>query len=418
MAQNTKVVVVGGGAVGLCVAYALNKRGMRVTVVDKGEIGVGASAGNAGMIVPSHVVPLSAPGVVAKGLRWALKQDSPFRIKPRMDWAFVKWLWRFRKSATHAHMHHAIPILRDLSLASVELFDAYVEGGLRPFGWGHSGLWMLFNSEKGRKENLDMADLAQEAGLDVEVHDAAGVCTIDPNQTAPLTGGVLYRQDAVIDPKAFMQALAHHLRDQGVTLLEQTAVTGFAQEGDQIRAAETSQGDIEAGEVVLAAGAWMPTVSRQLGLNMPVEAAKGYSVTLETEQSLPEIPAILSEAKVTVTPLGQKRMRFAGTLELAGLDASVDARRARSILRAVPHYIPDFDADAFDPSAMWSGFRPCSPDGLPMIGRVDDWANLSVATGHGMMGITLAPITGELIAQQLAGEALPDWFDALRLSRF
>lgn len=418
MVQSTDVVVVGGGVVGLCIAYALHKRGVQVTVVDKGKIGVGASAGNAGMIVPSHIVPLAAPGVVAKGLRWALKRDSPFRIKPRLDWEFAKWLWRFRKSATHAHMHHAIPILRDLSLASVELFDAYVEQGIGSFEWGHSGLWMLFNSEKGRKENLDMADLAQAAGLDVEVYDAEGVRAIDPNQTVPLTGGVLYRQDAVVDPEALVRALGRYLQAQGVKLLEETSVIGFEHHGKRIRSAQTHHGPIPAKEIVLAAGAWMPTLGRLLGMKVPVEAAKGYSVTLTTEQPLPQIPAILSEAKVTVTALGQKRIRFAGTLELAGLDSSVDVRRARSILRAVPHYLPDFDVEAFEPSTMWSGFRPCSPDGLPILGRVAGWQNLSVATGHGMMGVTLAPVSGELIAQTLCGEALPIWFDALGLSRF
>lgn len=417
MVHQADAVVVGGGIVGLCVAHALHQRGMHVVVVDKGEVGVGASAGNAGMIVPSHIVPLSAPGVVAKGLRWALRRDSPFRIKPRLDFHFLRWLWRFRRHATHAHMHHSIPVLRDMSLASVDLFDRWHANGLTEFGWGHAGLWMLFNTAKGRKENVELANLAQEAGLTAEVYDADGVHARDPHHTVPLMGGVLYPQDAVVDPGALMRALRHYLLSQGVVFLEGTSVTAFRHQGKRVQAVETSSGDIQVQEVILAAGAWMPGLCHQLGFHIPVEAAKGYSVTLPGSGPLPTTPAILTEAKVTVTPLGNQ-IRFAGTLELAGLDASVDARRARSILRAVPSYIPDFNPNTYDTSAMWSGFRPCSPDGLPIIGRVPAWANLSVATGHGMMGVTLAPVTGQLVGQLLMGEAPPAWFRHLRVGRF
>lgn len=417
MVQQADAVVVGGGIVGLCVAHALHQRGMYVVVVDKGKIGVGASAGNAGMIVPSHIVPLSAPGVVAKGLRWALQRDSPFRIKPRLDLHFLRWLWRFRRHATHAHMYHSIPVLRDMSLASVDLFDMWHANGLAGFGWGHAGLWMLFNTAKGRQENVELANLAQEAGLAAEVYDADGVHARDPHHTVPLTGGVLYPQDAVVDPGALMRALRQYLESQGVVCLEDISVTGFQRQHKKIQGVETAHGTIQAQEVILAAGAWMPRLCHQLGFHIPVEAAKGYSVTLPSSGPLPTIPAILTEAKVTVTPLGNQ-IRFAGTLELAGLDDSVDARRARSILRAVPSYIPDFNADTYNTSTMWSGFRPCSPDGLPIIGRVPTWANLSVATGHGMMGVTLAPVTGHLVGQLLMGETLPAWFHHLQVGRF
>ncbi len=401
MADKADVLVIGGGVVGLCAAYFLRRAGRDVTVLTRDPVGAGASAGNAGMIVPSHVVPLAAPGVIAQGLRWLAHPESPFHIKPRADAALARWLFTFRRHCTEAHVARAAPILRDLSLASVALFEE-MQNDLGDFGFEQTGLLMLYHTEKGRKENLRAAALAEDAGLAVERLDADAVRALEPGLRTPVGGAVLYRQDGRVAPDRFLHRLAEALRARGVALREGVAVTGFERRGDRLTGARTTAGFVEAESVVIAAGAWSGRLAKAAGVRLPVQPAKGYSLTLPAPHGGPRLPMILTDEKTTVTPM-RGRIRFAGTLALAGFDPSVDARRAAPIRRLARRYVPDASEDDLDRAGVWSGFRPCSPDGLPLLGRSPRHANLFFATGHGMMGVTLAPVTGQLLAELLAG---------------
>lgn len=418
MVEQEDVVVVGGGVVGLCIAQALQRQGREVTVVEKADLGAGCSKGNAGLVVPSHVIPLAAPGVIAQGMRWMLRRTSPFRIKPRLDFGLFSWLWAFRNFCNEEHVQRSIPVLRDLNLASRHLFETWTEEAtIGDFGFEPSGLLMLHTTEKGCKKDQAEAERACQAGLDVSVLDRDELDDLTTPLPASVQGGVYYHQDALLHPVRLVEGLEKHLRQKGVALRTDTAVVGFEQQKGTIRALRTTQETLQAKEIVLAAGSWSAPLAQELDLSLPVEPAKGYSVTFEAPDERPAIPFILTETKVSVTPMNGQ-MRFAGTLELAGFDASVDPHRVKPILETAAEYVPDVDPGTPEEADVWVGFRPCTPDGLPVIGRVPRYDNLVIATGHGMMGVSMAPITGQLVAEIVQGETPSIDMQLLQPARF
>lgn len=418
MAVTTEVAVIGGGAIGLCTARALQRRGREVTVIEEGRFGGQCSTGNAGLVVPSHVVPLAAPGVIGQGLRWLLRRDSPFRIKPRFDLGLLHWLWRFYRACTERHVERSIPLLRDLSLESRALYEEWARSYETDLGFRDSGLLMLHSTENGREEVHEEAEQARAAGLEVQALDREGVEEKASSLPSSVEGGVYYTQDGMLTPTRLIEALEEELSDQeNTTLSPGVGVTGFEHENGSINAIQTTSGRVKADTIVLAAGAWAAPLGDELGLDVPIEPAKGYSVTVEVPSGRPETPFILTEEKVSVTPMGEQ-VRFAGTLELAGFDASVDPYRVSPILDVANEYDPSggpVSPDTVDP---WVGFRPCTPDGLPIIGPVAQYDNLIMATGHCMLGMSLAPVTGRLVAETIEHESPTVDLAPLRLGRF
>lgn len=399
--NRSDILVIGGGIVGLSTAWYLRRAGASVAVLSRDPVATGSSAGNAGMIVPSHVVPLSAPGVISQGLRWLLNPASPFYIKARLDPDLLRWIWTFRAHCTSRHVAYAAPILAGLSLASVRLYDE-LQDTIGDYGWLQTGLMMVYRSEKYREENERGADVAAALGLRIRRLDEAATRAIEPAIRSRVTGSVLYEDDGRVDPDALLARLAAALRVAGVRIEEGVDVRSLERTASGMRVS-TKVGAHEADRVVLAAGAWSSRLARTVGLRLPVQPAKGYSITIPTpSEGAPRIPMILSEDKVTVTPM-PGRIRFGGTLALGDFDPSVDPRRyapIRDQARAYGPEVPDADLAA---DRAWSGFRPASPDGLPIVGPVRGNERLVLATGHGMMGITLGPVTGRLVADLAAG---------------
>ena len=365
-----------------------------MTVLTRDPIGEGASAGNAGMVTPSHIVPLASPGVIGQGLRWMLNPASPFHIRPRLNAALARWLWLFRQHCTDAHVERSMPILRDLSLASADCMHD-LQDDIGDIGYVQAGLLMAHRTEKGRKADLELANRAEALGLGVERLDAAALAALEPTLDSSLQGAVLHKQDGRVDPDALLRQLAATLSRDGATLHTSLHVNAISRQPDGRARIATSAGEIQAETVVLAAGSWTGQLTTSLGLRLPLQPAKGYSLTFDVppDAPAPTLPVIFTDDKVTVTPM-PGRLRFTGTLALTGFDPSVDARRAAPIRQLAARYVPEA-ADA----EMWSGYRPCSPDGLPFIGHVPGHPGVIVATGHSMMGLMLAPATGELVAQ-------------------
>jgi D-amino-acid dehydrogenase len=403
MPGKKTVVIIGGGVVGLCAAYYLWKRGAEVTLLEKHDIGYGSSSDNAGLVTPSHFVPLASPGVISQGLKWLLDPVSPFYIKPRLDFDLLSWLWKFRAAANERQMRRAMPLLRDLSVASLTLYEEITGVERLEYGFERRGLVMLFNSDAGRRANVHEAELAREIGVDARLLTRRELEHLEPGATFAATGGVYFPGDAHLSPATFMSAMSSFLRSRGVQLQTETDVLGLESNNTHIENLRTTHGALQADEYVLAAGSWSPGLLRNIGIRLPLQPGKGYSVTIPNPNLKLKIPSILTEARVAVTPMGN-RLRLAGTMELAGLDQSVNMRRVEAIINAVPRYYGGFDPSTVDRSHPWKGLRPCSPDGLPYIGRFRAYSNLTAATGHAMVGMSLGPITGKLVAELIYGQ--------------
>jgi D-amino-acid dehydrogenase len=398
------LTIIGGGIIGLCSAYYAAQRGHRITLIDRNPPQRdGCSFGNAGMVVPSHFIPLAAPGMVALGLKWMWNPESPFYIKPRLDADLLAWAFRFWRAATPDHVRRSAPLLRDLSLASRACFAALAASGGNDFGLVQQGLLMLCKSQHTLDEEAVTAAEARRLGLPAEVLDARATAALDPDVTMEIAGSVFFPQDCHLTPGRLMARLQQGLEQAGHRFLWSTEVTGWRRDGRRIRAVQTSQGELESDEFLLAGGSWSPGTGDGLGLRLPMQAGKGYSLTLTQPRQLPRLCSIFTEARVAVTPMGSS-LRFGGTMEIAGLNEDINPVRVQGIIKSVPKYYPQFQPSDFAGIQPWRGLRPCSPDGLPYLGRSAAHTNLIVATGHAMMGLSLGPITGQLVAELASGQ--------------
>ena len=417
MYHQTQTLVIGGGAVGICCGYYLNELGRHVTVAEKNGICSGSSYGNAGLIVPSHSIPLAAPGVISQGLKWMFNPASPFYIKPRFQTDLLSWLWKFRGASNRHHVQRSIPVLRELSFASLKLFDELAETVGIDFGYEKNGALALFNTHKGFEHSVKEARLLQQHGVANRILQKAELKEFIGEMRTTAIGGVFFPQDAQLDPERFVRLLARCVAKKGLNLLTSVEVIGFETAGRLVKAVKTTRGDIAVEEVVLAGGAWSPEIARDLQLKLWIEPAKGYSLTFKRPSRCPATPINFAEARVFYTPMAET-VRLSGTMALCGFDLSIDRRRTQAILNAVPEYLPDFDARPLELVEIWRGLRPCSPDGLPYIGRPPCYDNLIIAAGHGMLGISLAPITGKIVSQLTVNEIPSIDTAALSVERF
>lgn len=412
------ILIVGGGVIGLCTAYYCARRGDRVTVLDRNlEQRDGCSFGNAGLVVPSHFIPLAAPGMVALGLKWMWNPESPFYIQPRFDWKLLSWGWKFWRCATPEHVARCAPLLRDLSLASRAGFEELAALPGNDFGLVKEGLLVLCRSQHTLDEESKTAQRAVSLNVPAQVLNARQTASLDPGVRMNVAGSVYFPLDCHLSPHRFIAGLQRQLEALGACFLWNTRVEDWRVSNRRILAVVTNHGDVSADEYVLCGGAWSSESAASLELSLPMQAGKGYSLTLARPRQLPRICAIFSEARVAVTPMGSS-LRFGGTMEMVGMNEDINPVRVQGILKSVPKYYPDFTPEDFEGIQPWLGLRPCSPDGMPYLGRFKNYENLSTATGHAMMGLSLGPVTGRLMAQLLAGEPLEIDVSLLSPDRF
>ena len=412
------VAVIGGGAIGLSCAYYLLERGHRVTVIERGAADHDCcSLGNAGYISPSHFVPLAAPGLMGQAIRWMWNPESPFYVRPRLDPGLISWSWRFWRASSEKRARAAGPLLRDLNLASRALFVDLSERTQNAFDLVSGGLLTLFQSERAWSDEARHAQRARELGMPAEVLDPAGVAALEPDLTLNAIGGVYYRLDAHVTPERFHSVLSRLVRERGGTFEWDAELRDWKRDQRVVRAAVTSRGEMEADEFVVAAGSWSSRLVRSLGHRLPLQPGKGYSLTLPSPPERPRRAVLLQEARVAITPMGNA-VRVGGTLELGAFDGAISPPRVRGILRSLSRHLPAFRPEQFNGCRPWCGHRPCTPDGLPYLGRLEEMENLSVATGHAMMGLSMAPISGKLLAELLSGEAPSIDISPLRPDRF
>ena len=403
----------GGGAVGVAVAFDLARRGARPVLVERGSaLAAGCSAGNAGLICPSHSAPLASPSALRQGLRWMLAPDSPFYLRPNP--ALVPWLLRFAAASTERRAEASARLIRELSQASLELHAELAGEGLDT-GFERRGVLNVYESERGFAAGREEAETNEAAGMRPRTLSGGSARDLEPALGPEVAGAVLYPNEAHCDPLRYVHAVGRAAAQAGAEIRTGVEVLGLRRRNGRIAAVETSAGELRPGAVVLAAGAWTPRFGRDLGLLIPVEGGKGYHVDVVPAPGDPWMPVFMQESRVIATPLAG-RLRLAGTLELAGLDLGIDARRTEAIVAAARRVLPRLGAPRV--LELWAGLRPCAPDGLPLIGRPAELENLVLATGHATMGLTLAPITGRLVADLLAGEPPGHDVAALQPDRF
>jgi D-amino-acid dehydrogenase len=400
MSEKADVIVIGGGVIGVCAAYYLQKTGRQVTLLERSSICSGSSQGNSGLIVPSHSIPLPTPGTVSQALKWILNPRSPFYVKPRFDPTLISWLWQFRKNCTPERMRLGVRTLLKLTRASRGLYEELINEEKIDCNYQTTGLLMLYNTKQGYREGIEEGHLMNEHGLPMEEKNAAELIAMEPCIRSDIVGGVYYPEDAYLNPSNFVYQLGDRIRKKGVTVREGVEVIGFDTNGSHINTVVTTAGKYQPNHVVLAAGSWSPSLVKDLRLNLPIQPAKGYSVTFDWNGPTPKYGLILGEAKVGVNPMGTK-LRIAGTLELAGLDLTINSRRVNAVVQGARRYLNG--GEGFSTDNTWAGLRPTTPDGVPIIGRVPAHPNLVIATGHATIGMTLGPITGKLVSEIVSG---------------
>ncbi len=415
MNQQEGILIIGGGVIGVASAYYLAGQGRPVTLIEKEDICAGSSHGNAGLIANGLAIPMAAPGVLRQGLKWLLDAESPFYIKPRLNLDLMRWLWQFRGACNEKKMRQSIAVLLSLGQASFDLFDDLLDKEKLEFGYERKGRLILFTSEAAFEKAVPDTVLLREYGVDSTLLDADGARQIEPNVQPAVTHGIYAADYGHVIPDRFVHELARVAKERGVNFKTGTAVLGFETTGRQISSLITSQGVFTPNQVVLAAGAWSPVIARHLKLRIPIQPAKGYSVTYKRPLASPRLPLSLSERKIAVTPMGD-RLRFTSTLELAGYDPSINQWRLAAIRRAIHEYLPGMEE--LEQTAVWSGYRPATPDDLPIIGRSEAFENLILATGHGTLGMTQGLITGKLVSQIIGEERPSIDLAPLRVERF
>ncbi|MEZ4854990.1 MAG: FAD-dependent oxidoreductase [Gelidibacter sp.] len=391
------VIIIGGGIIGLCSAYYLQKEGCQVTIVDQSNMDAGASYVNAGYLSPSHIVPLSAPGVMKKGLKWMFNPASPLYIKPRLDADFLKWTLAFNKSCNAHHVKKAIPAIKAMTLLSQDLYDDIKRNEDFTFHYEKKGLLMLCQTDKMLEDEIKTAHLAKSEGLDAKEINLQELKILEPNVHLNVKGATYYKCDSHTTPHEFMAEMKAYLKTVGVQFFSNEKVEDLEVSNGKISAIKTNKQQLEADEFILAAGSWSHQLSKKLGLKLLLQAGKGYRINTSQNTKI-TIPSILAEAKVAVTPM-HGFTRFAGTMEIAGINHNINKVRVEAIANAATQYYPEIVLTSEEKENAASGLRPVSPDGLPYIGKSSKCKNLTIATGHAMMGWSMATGTGKIVAE-------------------
>ena len=414
--SSRHVVVIGGGVIGAACAYYLSRSGWQVTVIDQSGFGSGSSHGNCGFVCPSHVLPLAEPGMVGQGLRALFQKNSPLAIRPRMDLALWSWLIHFALRCNHKDMMAAARGIQPLLESSLALYQELIDAEGLDCQWQRKGLLFVYR-DKRQMDAYAPTDrlLAESFHCPARRFDGAAVLELEPALKPGLAGGYLYQDDAHLRPDRLLQALRQVLEASGVVVREHCGLRGFRRQTGRAVAADTTQENLVADAFVVATGAWTPMLADQLGCKVPIQPGKGYSLTMPRPSICPEHPIIFPETRVAVTPFASA-YRLGSTMEFAGYDASLNPDRLQLLRDGAAPYLKEPECEPIEEE--WYGWRPMTWDSLPIIDRSPIMDNVVIAAGHNMLGLSMAPATGKLVAELLGDN--PPFLDVkpYRVSRF
>ncbi len=412
-----KITIIGGGVIGLCSAYYLTKKGYKVTVIERNDITDGCSFGNMGYVSPSHFIPLATPGMISQGLKWMMNSSSPFYIKPRLNWDLLQWGMTFWKNANTKKVEANAPHLNNLLQLTRHLMNDIKNEMGNSFSMTEKGCWMLYRSEKTGDHEKHQAEQAHAYGLKTILCNPQQVQELEPEVEVTVAGGVLYLDDSHVDPSQFMQVMFSYLKNAGVEFWLNTKVKGFHESNKKIITIITDKGELNCEELVIAAGSWLPDVSRMLGIKMLMQPGKGYSFSYHDLEKNLQHPSILVDDRTATTPIN-RWLRIGGTMELSGHSDNILSTRVMAIYNAFKKYYPNLNIQAPQPEKTWYGYRPVTPDGLPYIGRHHRYNNLTYAGGHAMLGVSAAAGTGKLIGEIIGSENTTIDINAFNPERF
>ncbi|MBK9733947.1 MAG: FAD-dependent oxidoreductase [Saprospiraceae bacterium] len=410
------ITIIGSGVIGLSTAFYLSKEGHDITIVDRGDGTNNCSFGNAGYISPSHFIPLASPGIVAQGLKWMLSSTSPFYIKPRLDASLIKWGLKFYTKANEKTVRKNAPHLNNILQLSRSLMIDMNHDLDNGFQLETKGCLMLYRKASTGHHEAVLAAEAKSFGIEAPVLSKAEVQKMEPEFEMDVLGGVYFPIDCHLHPVRMMETLTQFCNKSGVKILFNHEVTGFEKKADHIIGVLTNKGDISTDQIIIAAGSWLPAIAQMLGISLLLQAGKGYSITYSNRPNNINYPAILVDDRVALTPMG-KELRIGGTMEISGINDHVNMKRVKPIVDAANRNYTNLHLEVPAPEKVWSGLRPCAPDGLPYLGKSTHHSNVIVAGGHAMLGISMAAATGYLINQLLNGNATEIDINAFRIDR-
>ena len=417
--MSNEIAIIGGGISGICSAYFLHKRGYKVSIFDANKIGIECSYGNAGLIVPSHFETLSSPAILKKGLKWMLNPNSPFFLKPRFDLDFLKWIIRFNTFCTTKHVNENKHFLRDINLYSLDLYKSLNENSDFEFDLKQSGLLMLCKEQKTLNEEAKLVEEAKKLGLDAEILNKDELKDLEPNASFNVLGASYFKDDSKIEPYDFIIAIKNYLEKNGVNIYENCSIDDINISNGKISSIVDNQNIYHSfDQYVFTTGIYTSKIAKKFNLNLSMQGGKGFSFVTDKNDALNfSTPMILAEEKVAITPY-KDYVRFAGTMMLGVNDLTINERRVNNIRKAANSYIDGLNIESSHMKDVWTGLRPCSPDGLPYIGRSNSISNLVIATGHAMMGISLGPATGKIVTDLIDEKKSDLCIEKMDLNRF
>jgi D-amino-acid dehydrogenase len=409
-----RVAIVGAGMVGLSTAWFLQEQGVEVTVLDRDGVAAGSSWGNAGWLTPGIATPLPEPAVLKYGLRAVFSPSSPVYVPPSANPDFLRFVTGFTRHSTMRAWKKAMGALVPVNDLALESFDLLKAGGVQADTREANSFLAAYRTEKERTNLLEEIEHIHSAGQAIEFDVLTGdqARAAEPSLSPEIGAAIRLRGQRFIDPGAYVHALADSVRDRGGKILSGATVLDLVESGSGVDVV-TAEGSRESFDsVVLATGAWLGGLARRFGVRRVVQAGRGYSFSVPVEH-VPDGPVYFPAQRVACTPIGD-RLRVAGMMEFRRPEAALDQRRIRAIAEAARPLLQGADLDARQDE--WVGSRPCTVDGLPLIGATTS-SRVFAAGGHGMWGITLGPVTGRLLADQMmSGKRVAELapFDPLR----
>jgi len=399
--RDCDVLILGGGVIGLACAYYLLRAGRSVTVLEQGTTGCGSSHGNCGTLTPSHATPLAMPGMMMSALRTLVRPDAPLHIAPRLDPALWRWLFGFARRCNWRDFRAATRAKAPLLLNSRRLVEEMIRNESLDCEFEASGTLYVFRDGAEFERSSWLPRALNDIGLPIETLDAARVHAMEPALKTGVVGAYLNTRDAHLRPDRYVAELARIVRAKGGMIEEGARVESIEREGTRIARVCTNRGDFSGREIVLALGAWSPTFAREIGIDLPIQPGKGYSITYARPTLCPRMPLVLKERSVCVTAWSSG-YRLGSTMEFSGYDTSLNRTRLDAIRRGAAEYLIEPEGPAL--VEQWYGWRPMTPDDLPVLGRTPQADNLVLATGHGMLGVSMSAITGLLISEVVTGQ--------------